>query len=174
MHIMRLEAHLEKQRAAIIERWFDKVLETYPADSSQFLGRQKDPFANPVGNTTHKALESVFHLLLTDMDHEALVSALDPMIRIRAVQDFSPSRATGFIFFLKEIIRDQVKDDLEDIQKAKALLQFELKIDRLNLIAFDIYMACRETVYQIKADHEKKSTYRAFERAGLLADEENT
>ena len=171
---MGLDAHLEKQKAAIIKRWFDMAMETYPADSSKFLARQKDPFANPVGTTTRKSLELIFHQLLNDMDDDALVSALDPVIRIRAVQDFSPSRAIGFILLLKEIIRDSIKGELEDIQKAKALLQFELKIDRLNLLAFDIYMACREKIYQIKADHEKKSTYRAFERAGLLAGEEGS
>ena len=35
------------------------VVDTYPADTSRFLKRQKDPFANPVGNTTLESLEAV-------------------------------------------------------------------------------------------------------------------
>jgi len=170
---MSLEAHLEKQESGIVNKWFDWVVETYPADTSPFLRQQKDPFANPVGNTTRKSLEALFHQLLHDMDRDALVSALDPIIRIRAVQAFAPSQAVGFIASLKPIVRESIEKELDDLQIVRALLQFELRIDALSGIAFDTYMACREKIYQIKASHEKKSTYRALERAGLLAGGEN-
>lgn len=167
---MGLEALLDKHKIAIVKEWFDMVVATYPADTSLFLKRQKNPFANPVGSTTLKNLEALFHELLGGMNHDSLASFLDPIIRIRAVQDFTPSQATGFIPFLKSVIREQIKNELDDLHMVKALLQFEMKIDALNLIAFDIYMGCREKIYQLKANQEKKSTYSALERAGLLAD----
>ena len=168
-----LEALLERRKDRIVTKWFDRVIATYPADTSLFLKKQKNPFSNPVGNTTLKNLEALFQELIGGMNHESLVSFLDPIIRMRAVQDFSPSQATGFILSLKSVIRKEVERESDDSPMIKALLQFEGRIDTLSLIAFDIYMGCREKVYQIKANQEKKSTYSALERAGLLADSES-
>jgi len=108
---MGLEKLLTKKKTAIVQKWFDMVIETYPADSAKFYKSQKDPFANPVGRNTFNALKILFDQLLHEMDHGAIKSSLDPIIRIRAVQDFSPSQATAFIFFLKKIIRDQFDNE---------------------------------------------------------------
>jgi len=48
------------------------------------------------------------------------------------------------------------------------LLEFEKRIDRLLLIAFDIFVRCREKIYSMKATEEQSKIYRAFERAGLV------
>jgi len=165
----RLKEKLKKNKAAIVKEWFNMVVDTYPEDTSRFLKKQKDPFANPVGSTTMKGLEALLDELLNKMDHSILKSSLDPIIRIRAVQGFSASRATGFVLFLKTIIREQFKKDQNDPQILNELLQFELNIDSLNQIGFDLFMGCREKIYQIKAEEEKNRTYSAFERAGLVA-----
>lgn len=167
---MLLEKQLEKEKAAIVKAWFDLVVEGYPDETSKFIKNQIDPFANPVGSTTLKSLEALFQELLNGMDQNTLESFLDPIIRIRAVQNFSPSQATGFISYLKSVIRKRFEKELENSKYAKALLQFELKIDVLHLIAFDIYMRCRETIYRIQASEEKNSTLKAFKRAGLIND----
>jgi len=167
---MLLEKQLEKDKTAIVKEWFDMVAATYPADTSQFLKTQKDPFANPVGMTILKGLEALFRELLNGMDYDAVESFLDPIIRIRAIQNFTPSQSIGFISCLKGVIRNRFEKDLEDVGLLKSLLQFELKIDALHLIAFDIYMKCRETIYKIQADEEKNRTYKALKRAGLVED----
>ena len=163
---MNLKELLEKRKSAITKKWFDMVVDTYPSDTSIFLKKQKDPFDNPVGNATLEGVNGMFDELLGNMDPEKINAFLDPIIRIRAVQSFSASKAVGFIFFLKAIIRESVKDDIQD--QTDELLALELNIDELGLIAFDIYMTCRETLYRIKAEEEKKRTFSAFERAGLI------
>jgi hypothetical protein len=50
------------------------------------------------------------------------------------------------------------------------LLQFDLQIDALSLAAFDIFMACKEKIYDLKTNLEKNKVYRTFERAGLLTE----
>jgi hypothetical protein len=162
---------LEKRKTTIIKKWFDLVIATYPSETSSFLKKEKDPFGNPVGQTTVNSLEVVFDYLLDKSDEETLISFLDPVIRIRSVQDFSPSRAIGFIFFLKTIIRNELKNDKSgsfDINEVSAL---DFKIDGLILMAFDIYAKCKETFYQIKANEEKNRFFKAFERAGLITEE---
>lgn len=146
------------------------VVATYPSDTSRFLKSQKDPFANPVGSTTVNGLEAVFNELAGKMDSDTIESRLDPIIRIRAIQDFNPSKAVGFIFFLKKIIRDILGRENPEGGYEKALLEFESKIDEIGLIGFDIYMKCKEKIYAIKADEERNRMYSAISRAGLLAD----
>ncbi len=165
---MRLNNLLVRKKAAIISKWFAMVIETYPSDTAQFLRSQKDPFANPVGRTVYHGLENLFDQLLTGMDLDSLTACLDPIIRIRAVQNFNPSQAVGFIFFLKDVIRTHLDKEIAAEQLAGELVLFESKIDALILMAFNLYMQCREKIYELKANEVKNRTFKAFERAGLV------
>lgn len=168
---MNLKDLLEKRKSAIVKCWFDLAVETYPLDTSQFLKKQKDPFANPVGATISQALKPLFDEILNRMDHEAIAAYIDPIIRIRAVQSIlSPSQAISFIFFLKKAIRENLIKELKDIEITNDLLVFELKIDEVGLIAFDIFIKCREQVYAIKANERLNRTFGVFKRAGLLTE----
>jgi hypothetical protein len=108
--------------------------------------------------------------LLKDFDRRAMATYLDPIIRIRAVQAFTPSQATLFILSLKKVLRDTFARELRDNRLAVELVQLESKIDRLCLMAFDIYMECREKIYQISANETRNRVFRAFERAGLISE----
>jgi RsbT co-antagonist protein rsbRD N-terminal domain len=165
---MALENLLAKRKSTIVKSWFNLVVETYPADTAKFLKSQKDPFANPVGRNTHKGLDTLFDGVLGHADKEAVETFLDPIIRIRAIQDFTPSQAIGFIFPLKKLIRDLVQKETKNDFDAGDLLPFESRIDALALIAFDIYVKCREKIYEIKATEERNRTFKAFKRAGLI------
>jgi len=68
---MKLESVLVKKQTAIVKKWFDLVVDTYPADTSRFLKRQKDPFANPVGSTTLEGLNAIFTDLVGELEPEA-------------------------------------------------------------------------------------------------------
>ena len=168
---MRLTVLLKNKKATIVKEWFNMVINTYPLDTSRFLKKQKDPFANPVGNTISQSLGPLFDELVMDMDPDTITNRLDPIIRIRAVQVmFSPSQAVAFIFSLKEAVRTNLKKELLDNKILNELLLFESKIDELGLTAFDIFVKCREQIYKFKAYEERNRTYRAFKRAGLVAE----
>ena len=165
----KLKKLLEQNRKAISRRWLDAVVNSYPADTAKFLKSQKDPFSNPVGQTTVKGLEALLDAVLAEaMDRDAAVAALDPVIRIRAVQDFTPSKAVAFILSLKSIIRETVGKELKDAADRAGLADLDRRVDELCLIGFDIYMRCREQVFQLKVDTERKKIYSAFSRAGLI------
>jgi hypothetical protein len=165
-----LKGLIEKKKSEIIQNWFDATIQTYAPDTAQFYKGQKDQFANPVGNITFKGIAFLLDQLLNDFDPATFKSHLDPVIRIRAVQDFTPSQATAFILQLKKILRDCFSDQLQDASRMMELLEFESKIDRLSLIAFDIYMACKEKIFQISANETRNQTLKAFARAGLIVD----
>ena len=39
----------QNERAKMVARWFDLIVDGYPAETARFLREQSDPFANPVG-----------------------------------------------------------------------------------------------------------------------------
>ena len=165
---MRLNNLLEQRKTTIIKDWFALAVETYPPDTASFLKRQRDPFANPVGRTVSRGLEALFNELLKEMDYETITSFLDPIIRIRAIQNFSPAQAISFIFLLKKVIRENTKKEVPREQLFNELLLFESKIDQLVMIAFNLYMQCKEKIYDLKANEMRNTTYKAFKRAGLV------
>ena len=168
-----LEKILEKNKAAIAKKWFNRAAQTYAIDTAEFLKSQTDPFANPVGNAMMTGLDGILDQLIHTMDPKALHSHLDSIIRIRAVQAFDPSQAIAFILSLKKVLRDYLAKELIDSRLAAEFIEIESKIDQICLMAFDIYMQCREKVYQISANETRNRTFKAFERAGLIKDEES-
>jgi len=166
---MRLEHRIAKYKRQIANDWFAILAGTYPPDTTRFLKSNKDTFINPVGGTSRRTIEAVLDGLLENAGQDHLAHQLDALIRIRAVQTmFTPSQATAFILDLKQIIRNTLKTDLQNPDMQAQLLEFEERIDRLLLIAFDIFVRCREKIYSMKATEEQSKIYRAFERAGLV------
>ncbi len=160
---------IEQKKAAIVKNWFDLTAQTYAPDTAKFIKSKTDPFANPVGGSILNGLDGLLDQLIHDMDPQIINRYLDPIIRIRAVQNFTPSQATAFILSLKKALRKNLTKELRDISNIKGLLELESKIDQLSLMAFDIYMQCREKIYQLSANETKNRTLRAFERAGLVS-----
>ncbi len=128
------------------------------------MQRQKDPFANPVGSTILEGIEGLYDELLKGADLAKAPFFLDNITRIRAVQDFSPSGAIAFIPFLKKIIRDELPRDTGENHLFEDLGEFERRIDQLTLMAFDIYVACRERLYEIRVNEIKNRSARILER----------
>lgn len=164
---MHLQKHLIEKKSTIIKKWFDRVVDAYPLDTAHFLKSQKDRFANPVGQTTLQGLEGIFDLVFEEFDREKAISLIDPIIRIRAIQDFTAARAVQFVFDLKDILHDMLpkQDELEVLLTMQSI---DRRIDALGLVAFDVYMQCREKLYDLQANEMKSRTYSAFARAGLI------
>ncbi len=170
---MDLVKHLAQKKSAIVQAWFEKVANSYPLDTAQFLKNQSDPFANPVGRNSLQSLREMFELALNGFDRETALPLIDPIIRIRAIQDFTPAQAVGFIFDLKKIIRATAGLDVKDSQSQKTLQLMDDRIDKLGLLAFDIYMQCREKIYELKANEMRARTFSAFSRAGLIKESDD-
>jgi hypothetical protein len=109
-------------------------------------------------------------VLVQGSDHDKVYPFLDDIIRIKAVQDFSPSQAVSFIFLLKQVLRDTMKKEIRENSIAEELALLESRIDEMILLSFDIYVKCRERIYEIKADEVKRMTFRLLQRANLICE----
>ena len=162
---------LADNKPAIYQKWFDLVANTYPPETAALLKNKKDAFANPVGQATRTGLDGLLDDVLGAVDRDSVTKHLDPILRIRAVQDFSPSRAIAFVLDLKNIVKNHFASQLEDPGLLAEYIDFAVRVDRLALIGFDIYVACREQIYMLKVTTEKDKIYKAFQRAGLIVDD---
>ena len=170
-NLMKLEDLLKQKASHIRKRWLNLIIDTYPADSQRFLREQKDRFANPVGTTLSRAVETLYHELLHGMDPEKVHSSLDEIVRIRAVQDFSPARAMIFVFLLKKVLREELDQEVKQSPAAyEELLTLESRLDEMALRGFDLYVRCREKIYEIRAKEAKNQVSRLLQRAGLLCE----
>ncbi len=185
---MKLYNLLSEKKSAILNRWYDAVLDTYPSDTSGFLKGQKNPFLNPVGSTIFQGIENLFEELLCEnnspipslvkgseggLSGERASLFLDNIIRIRAVQEFTPSQSVAFVLLLKNAIREELKSELVERQLLEELLFFESKIDDMALLSFDIYMKCREKLFQLKVNELQSWTFRKLQRADEICNHEH-
>jgi len=161
-----LEDLLKKERTRVVKRWFADILETYPEETARFLKGEKDPFANPVGAAIREGIEGLFEELLLETASENLSSFLDKVIRIRAVQDFTPSATVSFLFSFKESVREVLKREIVKHDLHEELVSFDSRIDCFALLAFDIYMKCREEIYELRAQEMRRSRDSAVRMMG--------
>ena len=105
---------LKARKGAIVQRWVEAVLSTYPEEGAVLFQKQQDPFANPVGHSVREGTEGLLDSILDGMDPGDLRQHLDRIIRVRAVQQFSPSRALSFLFSLKTILRGALPEASEE------------------------------------------------------------
>ncbi len=105
------------------------------------------------------------------IDLNTLRPCLDNIIRIRAVQDISASQAVTFMFLLKEVIREELAQEIEENRIGQELLALESGIDELTLLSFDIFMLCREKIYDLKANEINNRTIRLLKRAKLVVED---
>lgn len=144
----------------ILQKWVEKLADSHPQSAAALRALRPDPFRNPVGYAVRKSLMQLWEELQSNMDPEAIDSALDTVLRIRAVQDISPSEAVGFVIQLRSILRE--------VPAISDLPLLESRIDQLTLAAFDKYMQCREQVRVVRLHETQRLTsrHRAAGRAG--------
>jgi RsbRD-like negative regulator of sigma factor len=150
---------LAARKGAIIRAWLAHTLLTYPEHTTRFLAHEPDPFRNPVGHTLKGALSALFDALLGDMTAETIMPLLDEIVRIRAVQDFTAAQAVAFVFLLKKVLREEIKDIIAGSPGANNLEFLEDRIDEMALLAFDLFMRCRERIYEVRVNETRRRLY---------------
>jgi hypothetical protein len=148
-----------EHREEILKRWIDRVFDGYPEETAKFLRSNSDPFANPVAAGLREGLAEILDGVFRGVEPHELTSALDRVIRVRAVQEFDPSVAVGFVFDLKDLLRNSGWDGADG-----SMGELDRRIERLGLCAFDVYMRCREDMWRIRAQEIRNQSVGIMER----------
>ena len=147
---MSIEILLASKKKAIVQKWIDQVLDSY--GSPDFFKKQKDRFANPIGSTISNGLQNLYAILVEEKELGEAAKPLEEIIKIRAVQEFSPSNAVFFVYILKNIVREELSKEKNREEVLDTLSVLDSRIDKIALMAFDFYMDCRERLHQIRVN----------------------
>jgi hypothetical protein len=160
---------LAARRTALVEEWFAATLASYPAHTAQFLRREADRFRNPAGHALRESLAAVFDAVMLSDDWDRAERALNDLVQLRAVQDFTAAQAVGFIPSLKGIMRSVlVPQDVSpgrdgagvgDQGSGVTLSQLDARVDRLMLLASDLHEKCRARMAGIRVNEAKRRTW---------------
>ena len=156
---MNVSEALKNNEEKILPLWIERTLDTYI--SSDFFKRSQDSFANPVGANIRAGLTKLFRLIIAGAEPNSLAEPLDQIIRIRAVQEFTPSQAVAPVLELKKVVRQVFSADKEyrELLAGPGLTAFDCDVDRAALKAFDLYMECREQLYKARIRELKSGSY---------------
>jgi hypothetical protein len=166
---------LREKQDAVVRRWTTDVLATYPEEAAALFEREQDRFANPVGHSVRAGTQGIVAALCDGLDPDQIRAGLREIIQVRAIQQFSPSRAVGFVFRLKDAIRAELAETAADPASGAELAALDEAIEGIALIAFDVYTECRERVYQLRLEEAKRRVTWVVDhlnrRAGETAEE---
>ncbi|MEW6428645.1 MAG: RsbRD N-terminal domain-containing protein [Thermodesulfobacteriota bacterium] len=146
---MDLLQFLDEKKTDILDAWVRQVLEGYSPDAARIFGREKDRFANPIGYNVRQGLTELYDALAADPDAPKAGRAVLDLLKVRAVQEFTPSQAVGFVYLLKGIVRRETGRNRELLDR-DALHRVDTGIDCLVLQIFDLYMQCREQLHKVR------------------------
>ena len=167
---MQIATLLSQKKAAILGRWLAMIYESYPPETAIFLRKEKNRFDNPAGYRISEGLEGLYGALLQEMERDQILTWLDEIIRIRALQDFAPSQALAFIFLLKNVIRQELAEEIQTENLAAEVLELESRIDGLALLGFDVYVKRREKLHEIRTGEVKARISAFMRKSGLSGD----
>lgn len=155
---MTLKELMIQRQSALCGRWLDALLADYGEETAAKWRREKDPFANPVGHFFRTGAPKLIEAISSDGEHEAAAAAaLEPIVKIRSVQDLAPSRAVSFVYMLRDAVRAEFAAELAQGVHDAELAVVERRIERLALLAFDVYVRCRDQVFRLRQEELKRS-----------------
>ena len=128
---------------SIVDSWFVKAIEIYPETARSGMMQTGDRFRNPVATTLRESLEILARELSGGMECSAVTSAVDTIVRVRAVQECKPEDAVGFPAQLRKIIREQQLESL--------FPDMEQRLDALSQAASHQYALCKKDIARVRA-----------------------
>ena len=165
-----LTGFIARNISSIRRRWHGSVLASYPPETAKLLGSGKGQFSNPVGHTLNAAIDDVLEGLRSGAPIPDIAPALHNLIRIKAVQGFTPSDAVSIVLMLKHAVRDELARSPHEFQGAEGTILNELDpmIDELLCSCFDLYVECRQKLSEIKEEELKRNLYMLLKKADMV------
>lgn len=161
---------LTERKTELARKWGDLVLGTYPEETQAVWKGKKNKFSNPIGTSIDQGTTALFDLILEWNDVDAINRELEILVKIRAIQNYKPSKALVFVHLLKKLIREEYMDKLAAEGRLEELLKFETRVDNLALLAFDLYAEARELVFESRVKEVKNAQYNLLRRANMIVD----
>ncbi len=164
---MSLDKFLSDKKSSVVKKWRNLIIGTYPTDTQRFLKKEKNKFSNPVGHSITEEIEVLYEQIIKGEGFDKISAGLDNIIRVRAVQDFKPSEAVGFLLGLKKLIKEELLQAGEENDFLHERERLDQRIDDIALLAFDIYSLCRQKLYEVRVNEVRNQVGNLLKKANL-------
>lgn len=163
-----LRMAFRKHHKDLLEAWFQQLIHSYPPESVKYFERHKETFTNPVGSNVHLCLSNILDEFEGECRYEKFYQEMQMIMRIRAVQDMTPSKAVAFVMAFKDVVKKELAGELKSKEiTSSELEEFFEELDSLALMGFDIYTESRELIFQMRIK-QIKETNDILQKANLL------
>jgi hypothetical protein len=149
---MSLDTLPEDVRREFVREWLACTLRTYPDQAGRFLREERDPFRNPVGSAFSAAFEALAEELFGRFDRARVSAALDGVVRVRAVQGFTPAEAVAFVPMAGDVLPRAALGP-------SALALVESRIGEMSVLAAEALSACRDQIREIGARAARRRVF---------------
>lgn len=151
MQLMKAGDILRSKKKEAVEKWAEAVFATYPLETSGFLRTKNDPFANPVAHMTRQAADAIYDAVSgCEVEQDTVRAAIERFIKLRAVQKESAGPSMAVFYLMKPVLRQVVLPEMLAYGELNAYLEMESRLDTIVLMAFDMYVNARNTVYEAR------------------------
>jgi hypothetical protein len=153
---MSLKDLLVEKRAILLQRWFDRILEDYPPETQAFFRENKSPYSNPIGVTLRKGMEGIVDELFKPAGVAEARAILEPVMKVRAVENLPPSQGGKFILPLREVVSEIVRETKRNDLLGREWLDLNSRITQLALLGMNLYSEYREKVNQLRIEEGER------------------
>jgi len=153
--------------SAIRKSWFKALVSEYPEESARHIGSSTDEFANPIGHVIGEVADSMVKGLAEGAPASELAERMFPLIKIKAVQSFTPAEAMNCLLALKRMVLSRLKTSGHEDAEAIAA-SVDLLFDEMLCLCFNLYCQCRDKLHEVKEDELKRNLFMLLKRSGAL------
>ncbi|HTS01525.1 MAG TPA: RsbRD N-terminal domain-containing protein [Thermoanaerobaculia bacterium] len=160
---MTVRAVLRERRGAVLERWIELIRAEDASAGASLPARGSDPFHDPVGEALRRGTASILESLVGEGGPAVAREGIDRIVRVRSVQAPTAPRALSFVFLLRRALRDAAGGAVDAAEWGP----LDARLDAIALEAFEIYVDCRERVFEIRAREAARANAVLLRRARL-------
>ena len=153
---MNLKDFLEEKKTIILERWLDRILEDYPPYTQTLFRETKSSYLNPVGFTLRRGMEGILEQILRPISAAEARAILEPVMKVRAVENLPPARRLRFILPLREVLCEIMREGKGKDLGGREWTELNSRINRLALLGMKLYSECREKVRRLEIKERGK------------------
>ena len=136
---------LRQRKAPLLDAWYCRILDAYPAETASFLKKQADRFSNPVAHALWESAEAIFKALLDGAEADA--EALGYAMKIRALQGNDPREGISFIYLLKDTLTESLGGSLSEMD----WIEIGSRLDRIAAAGREMFLADRAKIAELAA-----------------------
>ncbi len=153
---LTLNSSLRAKKQQILSKWQSLAMSSYENHSLLNEKTKTGRFSDPIAYVTMDNTNKIYDLLISEENSAEFMAPLEEICRLRAVQDINPSSALSFISALKQLVREELTDQIRSDSYSDELMNIDKRIDEIALMASGKYAECKERINEIRIKEMKR------------------